>query len=269
MPKFSSLAWGLGTILIANGLTLGCGDGKKDSTDGGKDSSVGKDAAQGLGGSAEAGGSTSAGGPTGGACMGDCRGLGGSGGATSTGGSGDADAGTSTVPACGAFNACGGSIVGTWKLPGKVICGSAGSGATTPSNCPSSVSWADEHQSGTLSFFDDGTYASSVRFQGTETLTYPASCLGSTTCAGLTALTPVDAGVAGSCISDNAGGCVCSYIMDTSTNGQGNYTTSGGRLSVTGNNPAAMDYCVQGNILSMFAVNSISGDQATQEYERQ
>jgi hypothetical protein len=30
-----------------------------------------------------------------------------------------------------------------------------------------------------------------------------------------------------------------------------------------------MDYCVQGNVLTMFAVNSSSGDEATQEYDRQ
>ena len=256
MPKTSSLALGFGTILIANVLTSGCGDGTKAS-------SVGKDAAQSAGDVRETGGSTGSGGAAG------SLSTGGSGGRASTGGSGGADADASTVPACTGFNACGGSLVGTWKLPGKVLCGSAGSGTTTPLSCPSSVSWRDRQEGGTHTFSDSGTYVSSVTFKGTETLTYPASCLGSTTCAGLTALTPVDAGVVGSCLSDNAGGCVCTYIMDTSTNGQGSYTTSGGRLSVTGSTPAAMDYCVQGNILSMFAVNSSSGDEATQEYERQ
>jgi len=262
MPKFPSLAWGLGTIFLATGLTLGCGDGKRDS-------SVGKDAAPSSGGLAEAGGSAGPGGTTGGARTDDGPGPSGSGGVASTDGSGDTGASTSTVPACSGFNACGGSLVGTWKLPGKVLCGSAGPGTTTPLSCPSSVNWAERQESGTLSFFDNGTYASSITFHGTEALTYPASCLGTTTCAELTALTPVDAGVVGSCTKDDAGGCVCNYIMDTSTNGQGTYTTSGGRLSVSGSDPASMDYCVQGNILSMFAVNSVSGDQATQEYERQ
>jgi hypothetical protein len=70
-------------------------------------------------------------------------------------------------------------------------------------------------------------------------------------------------------MEDGTGGCVCTCAMDTTTNGQGTYTTSRGRLSVPGNNPSAMDYCVQGNILLMFAVNATTGDQATQAYERQ
>jgi len=188
----------------------------------------------------------------------------------SVGGSSGADAGLSTLPACTGFNACGGSIVGTWKLPGKVLCGSAGSGTQLPSSCTARNNLAELLQSGTLAFSDSGTWVSSMTFDGTETLTYPASCLsGGATCASRGS-NSADAGMVGSCAENTSGACVCTYTLDNMTMvGQGTYTTSGGRLSVVGSDPSSMDYCVQGNTLTMYAINSTTGDQATQVYERQ
>ena len=54
MPKISSLALGLGTILIVNFLSPSCSDSKKAN-------SVAKDAAQILGDVGETGGNTSSG----------------------------------------------------------------------------------------------------------------------------------------------------------------------------------------------------------------
>ena len=242
MQKMSALALGLGTILIASFLAPGCGGGNGGS----KDSGLSTGGIHGTGGTVGADGSPSVGGSSG------------------------ADAGLSTLPACTGFNACGGSIVGTWKLPGKVLCGSAGAGTQPPSSCTAQNNLADLSQGGTLSFSDSGTWVSSMTFNGTETVTYPASCLsGGATCADRVASNP-DAGMVGSCVENASGVCVCSYTMDNmSLSGQGTYTTSSGRLSVIGSDPSSMDYCVQGNTLTMFAVNSSTGDQATQVYERQ
>jgi hypothetical protein len=238
VQKIAVLALGLQIVLFASFLAPGCGDGTQDS-------SVGKDAGQNPGG------------------------VSGTGGSPGLGGSGGADAGTPTLPACTGFNACGGSIVGTWKLPAKVLCGSIGSGTPPPSSCSANNNLADLLQSGALTFSDGGTWVSSMTFKGTETLTYPASCLtGGATCADRAANNP-DAGMVGSCVENTSGVCVCTYTLDNmSIGGQGTYTTSGGTLSVVGSDPSSMDYCVQGNTLSMYAVNSSTGDSATQVYER-
>jgi len=245
VKMISALALGLGTILIASSLAPGCGDGNGGSSSG-------------TGGWIGSGGMTGAGGTAG------------ADGGPSVGGSSGADAGLSTLPACTGFNACGGSIVGTWKLPGKVLCGSQGPGAPPSSSCTALNNLAELLQSGTLAFSDSGTWVSSMTFNGTETLTYPASCLsGGATCASRAANSP-DAGMVGACIENTSGQCVCTYTLDNMTmGGQGTYTTSGGKLSVVGSDPSSMDYCVQGNALSMYAVNSTTGDQATQVYERQ
>jgi hypothetical protein len=249
--KVAALALGIPVVLVASLLASGCGSGTSDSSRG-KDGGVGAGGVSGTGGSPVLGGS--AGGGTTGA---DAE--------TSVG-----DAGASIPPACTGFSACGGSIVGTWKLPGKVLCGSAGSGTPPASNCYAANNLGDLLQSGTLTFSTDGTWVSSMTFAGTETLTYSASCLsGGTTCAERGA-NVTDAGMVGSCVENASGVCVCTYTLDKmSLSGHGTYTTSAGRLSVVGSDPSSMDYCIQGNTLSMFAVNSSTGDSATQLYERQ
>ena len=264
MQKISAFVLGLGTILSAGFLAPGCGGGNEGSKDsglstGGIDGTGGSPALGGVAGGTSTGGNSGSGGVTG---------TGGT--AAADGGPSGVDAGTSTVPACAGFNACGGSIVGTWKLPGKVLCGSAGSGTHPPSSCTASNNLADMTQSGTLTFSDSGTWVSAITFNGTETVTYPASCLdGGATCADRAATTP-DAGMVGSCVENTSGLCVCTYTLDNMTlGGQGTYTTAGGRLSVVGSDPSSMNYCVQGNTLSWYAVNSSTGDEATQVYERQ
>jgi hypothetical protein len=271
MQKIAVLALGLPIILVASWLAPGCGDGNGSS--GGKDSGLSAGGVNGTGGSPGLGGSTSSESTGGRIGSGGMIGVGGTAGtdaATNAGGSGGADAGTTALPACTGFNACGGSIVGTWKLPAKVLCGSAGSATPPPSSCSANNNLGDLLQSGTLTFSDSGTWVSSMTFKGTETLTYPASCLsGGATCADRAANNP-DAGMVGSCVENTSGICACAYTLDDmSIGGQGTYTTSGGTLSVVGSDPSSMDYCVQSNSLSMYAVNSSTGDSATQVYERQ
>jgi hypothetical protein len=266
VQKIALLTFALPIVLVVSFLAPGCSDGSGGS-------SVGKDSGLSTGGIDGTGGSPGLGGSTGSASTGGVTGAGGiaaTDAATSVRDSREADAGLPTLPACTGFNACGGSIVGTWKLPAKVLCGSAGSATAVPSSCSPNNNLADLLQSGTLTFTDSGTWISSMIFKGTETLTYPASCLGGgATCADRAANLP-DAGMVGSCVENTSGLCVCTYDLDnTPISGQGTYTTSGGRLSVVGSDPSSMDYCVQGNTLSMYAVNSSTGDSATQVYQRQ
>jgi len=244
----SALALGFGTIIVSF-LAPGCGGGSGSG-------SAGKDAGQSEGGVSGAGGLTGTGGSAG------------AGGSSSDSGSIVVDASTSPLPACTDFNACSGSIVGTWKLPGKVLCGSKGTATPPPSGCTTSNNLADLEQTGTLMFSTDGTWVSTITFKGTETLSYPATCLSGGTCAGQADSLP-DAGMVGSCVENSAGLCVCTYTLDMTSTGHGTYTTSAGKLSVVGNTPSALDYCVQGNTLSMYAISSSTGDQATQIYERQ
>jgi hypothetical protein len=272
VQKIAVLALELGTILVSSFLAPGCGDGNGGSS-GGKDAGLSTGGIDGTGGSPGLGGSpgsASTGGRIGSGGMTGVGGMVGTDAATSVSDSGGVDAGTPSLPACTGFNACGKSIVGTWKLPAKVLCGSKGSATPPPSSCSADNNLADLLQSGTLTFSASGTWVSSMTFKGTETLTYPTSCLsGGATCADRAANNP-DAGMVGSCVENTSGVCVCTYALDNmSIGGQGTYTTSGGTLSVVGSDPSSMDYCVQGNTLSMYAVNSSTGDSATQVYERQ
>jgi len=265
MKMIRALGLGIDVTVIAAFLAAGCGGGSGSGL-------KGKDAGQSEGGVSGAGGSLALGGAAGGSSTGGGGGVG-TGGSTGAGGligtdGGVVDANTSPVPACTSFNACGGSIVGTWKLPGKVLCGSKGTATPPPSGCMTINNLADLEQTGTLMFSADGTWVSNITFRGTETLSYPVSCLSGGTCAGQSATLP-DAGMVGSCVENGAGLCVCTYTLDMSASGHGTYTTSAGKLSVVGSTPSAMDYCVQGNTLSMNAVDSNTGDQATQIYDRQ
>jgi hypothetical protein len=258
MARSSFFAARLAAILTTGLLALGCGDGKggTNNTDGGPGTGGGSG-----GGSQGSGGMSG----TGGMAVG--------GGKTSTGGSSGTGGSTATV--CPAFDACGGPVVGTWKLPPDVICGDMTAGTTAPSSCPGYSATEDLQQSGTFTLSSSGAFNSTTVVKGTENFTYPLSCLGSLTCAELTTemIASADPGATGSCVENTSNACACSFTFSQTTSQQGTYTTTGGKMTETTqgsiSSPDTADYCVQGNTLMMHFTDPASGNSATYAYTRQ
>jgi len=173
--------------------------------------------------------------------------------------------GGSKSSACNQVGACGGSVVGTWKVTGS--CLNAGGNAAMASgismSCPNaSVGNANVSQTGSVTYKADMTFTATTTISGSVSVVLPASCLtqmGVTiTCDQLNQVfksVGSSAGAAGSSggglpdihCSSSGGGCACttSIPMQTSTT-SGTYSTSGSLLTENG---SISDYCVQGDKL--------------------
>lgn len=185
--------------------------------------------------------------------------------------------GSSTSSSCGSFTACGGSVVGTWKISnlcmGQADAGVSNGDASACSGTPTNVSAT---YGGTLTFASDGTYTVSLTTAGSASFTYSSSCLSSMgmTCTQidslLKSLGTSDAGVSGSCASASSGGCACSETLNSTMSPEtGNYTTSGSTITMqsststsTSTTADLSDYCVQGNTLMIRASSTTSGQSA-------
>jgi hypothetical protein len=185
---------------------------------------------------------------------------------------------------CDPFTACGGSIVGTWRLVSN--CGSV---STSP--CPSTerIAFKSSVQS-TYTFASDGTFTFAASGDLTEALRYPLACLSGITDAGIPQacadiesrfVTPTQTGDAGaqtvvvksaSCAAAANDSCACMAVLGSTGGAQmtsGSYTTSGNQLTLAGSGPdggvrdagadSVWEYCVSGNTLTLHTSSS-SGD---------
>ena len=178
---------------------------------------------------------------------------------------------------CDSFTACGGNIVGTWRVVS--VCGSISS----PAACPSEKITAHTiHTMTTYTFAGDGTFTATASGVATEELRYPLACLGAITDAGIPQactdyerayMAATQAGDAGtqpvevtgvSCAAAGSQTCACTLVV-TYTVPQvisGSYTASGNQLTLAGS-PAdggvpddpASAYCVSGNTLTIHSVS--------------
>lgn len=181
---------------------------------------------------------------------------------------------------CDPFTACGGDIVGTWRVVSS--CGSISSPA-----CPSSerITAQSSAPQTSYTFAGDGTFSLTASGDLTEALRYPLACLGAITDAGipqacadierafLTAQTG-DAGTqtvevtSASCAAAANETCACTAVIRYGgpQTTPGSYTTSGSQLTLVvsasdggvrdaGADPVG-EYCVSGNSLTLHFVNS-------------
>ncbi len=278
MHRPSILALGLGALLATCFLGSGCDDTKKSGI-------MAPDGGQGAGGAIWAGGGQGAGAISG---MGGMLGMGGTlgiggmlgmggmsgmGGSTNPGGTNGTGGATGTL--CTTFNACGGSVVGTWVAPGKRVCGPTAPTTTTLPTCPGYSATVDFQTSGTITFNAGGTYASATVAKGNESFIYPLSCLPGFTCDELVTQmsASADPGSTVSCQDNGAGACVCSASFSQTKNELGSYSTTGGKLTITPDDsssaPETMDYCVQGNAMTMQTTDTSSGDTWQTTFPRQ
>jgi hypothetical protein len=155
---------------------------------------------------------------------------------------------------CAMVNACGGDIVGEWRITSsclKVSGTFALDGCTQPATVSGSV-----HITGTASYRADLTYTTTGTLTGSESVLYPAACLSAigVTCADLNQSVN-SGGATGSCASSSDGGCRCNFtIPPDASDDTGTYSTSGGTLITTpsGSPPDSPGgYCVQGSRLDM------------------
>jgi hypothetical protein len=215
------------------------------------------------------------------ACGSSAKNTGGTGGS----GGGGGGAGTNVDAAvngisCDPFAACGGNIVGTWRLVSS--CGSVSSWP-----CPSSdrIAVKSSVTQEAYTFASNGTFSVAASGDLTETLVYPPACLGGITDAGISQacadiesafLTRTgDAGTqmvvvkSASCSAAANDACVCNAVL-TTTGSQiatsGSYTTSGNQVTLIASasdggvrdagTDAAWEYCVSGNTLTLHTVSS-------------
>jgi hypothetical protein len=148
------------------------------------------------------------------------------------------------------FAACGGDVVGTWKVD-KTCFG----GTTSPltAQCPSATFQISETLDGTVEFTSDGMFTQNVDSSFVEDFTLPASCLQGASCAQLQSnFNRTDgAGVryTGTC-TDASGGCSCHVTATQSPRSQSAaYSVSGSTLTVGGQ---PVPYCVHGSGLLLY-----------------
>jgi hypothetical protein len=186
------------------------------------------------------GGKTGTGGTGGGRAGSGGAGGSGSGGGGSTGG---ADGGVN----CNAVTtACGGNVVGTWRITQTCLSVSRDLSST----CPGATAIYDYTLGGTATYNTDGTYSSAGTVSALVHEHFPSGCMPfGFTCAQL-GQTAMDAGTGG-CATDSQGGCNCDGVTPvTSGAATGTYKASGGTLTTMHDGTTSLaSYCVQGNLL--------------------
>lgn len=186
------------------------------------------------------------------------------------------------VISCDPFTACGGDLVGTWRLVSS--CGSVSSSPCPPSE---RISFKSSVTQATYTFASDGTFTFAASGDLTEALRYPVACLSGITDAGTPQacadierafLTTTQTGDAGtptvvvksvSCSTAANDSCACTAVL-TSPSAQttGSYTTSDNQLTLAGSAldggvrdagaDSVWEYCVSGNTLTLHSSSSSS-----------
>jgi hypothetical protein len=156
---------------------------------------------------------------------------------------------------CGNTAACGGDLVGTWKVTSSCVTINA---TMFDDMCPTaSVRTSDVSVKGSMTFNADLTYTSTATLMGKAVITLPASCLtgpgGTVTCAQLNALFALDPSTAGvTCVGTSS--CTCTGpLSDAPSNETGTYTTTAAGIltqTATGGTPEESAYCVKGTTLT-------------------
>src|SRR5262245_32072604 len=133
---------------------------------------------------------------------------------------------------CVAVSACGGNIVGSWRVTQSCVTATQDLGNI----CPGATAEIEFVIGGTVTYNADGTY-STMATGGNATYHehFPSGCMPfGQTCDQL-GQALVDAGTmtSSSCSTDAAGGCNCDgTVPETTTNQTGTYSTSGGTLTL-------------------------------------
>jgi hypothetical protein len=177
-------------------------------------------------------------------------GGGGRGGSGPTGGAGGQAGGAGTGGACVPVAACGGDVVGTWRVVSSCLTATK----DLSSVCAGASADVAYAITGSVTYDADGTYTPSLAATTTVHEHYPAGCAPfGLTCDQLGRVA-MDAGppvMSAGCTTDATGACTCaSVVAATVDNTPGTYTASGTTLaSVQGSTTSTSMYCVQAGLL--------------------
>jgi hypothetical protein len=172
---------------------------------------------------------------------------GGAGTSGSTGGAGGAGGGNAS---CATVPACGGDLVGTWRVTGSCLTATK----DLSSVCAGASATIAYMISGTLTYNADQTYSQALAATAMVHEHYPSGCMPfGLTCAQLgqavaDAAAPVSAAA---CSTDASGACNCDSLTTATVNNMpGTYSTSGDTLTtVQGSTTSTTAYCVMGGVL--------------------
>jgi hypothetical protein len=163
--------------------------------------------------------------------------------------------GGSDGASCGNTAACGGDVVGTWKITSSCVKADM---TDFTADCPTAtVSSSGLQITGTITYNADKTYTSMATISGKVAVTLPASCLSmggvTVTCAQLQQLLNTDPSTPTTCTGSSSCTCTVTQMNQTSTENGTYTTTAAGLLTQTaaGNTtPDESDYCVKGTSMT-------------------
>ena len=169
---------------------------------------------------------------------------------------GCSSSGSSSTSNCGKVAACGGNVVGTWKIIDA--CTTSSTPTMPNTSCPGETLQVTGFQaSGTLTINTDMTYTTSTSTTASLQLVEPVSCLMGGTCSQLSmSLSSSDGGTSGSCTTSGAN-CNCTGTFGGgATTEMGAYTVSGTTITTTPANGTSTtnSYCVQGTMLHIISL---------------
>jgi hypothetical protein len=181
----------------------------------------------------------------------------GGGGSGASGQAGNTGAGGAS---CVSVPACGGNIVGTWRVTQSCVTATKDLSST----CPGATTEITFVVAGTITYNADGTYVSTpVANPATVHEYFPAGCMPFGLSCDQLGQSSFDAGgmTSGACSMDATGACICDgTIPTTATGDSGTYSTSGGTLTLMKDGgTSSSSYCVQGNLLYEMAGASDGG----------
>jgi non-reducing end alpha-L-arabinofuranosidase len=193
--------------------------------------------------------------------------TGGSSGSSATGGaSGGAPAGG--APTCAAKAACGGDVVGTWKVASSCLSVSGEFDLRPFGSCEHVATTGTRTVTGTVTLRADSTWSDDTVTTGADTMTLGPECLmvSSTpvTCDGIAELFTAYGYKTATCTPAN-GGCSCSTTVEQkgsiglvsgSPTKSGNYKTTGGELAITGDSDGKYQYCASADSITLMPVST-------------
>lgn len=152
--------------------------------------------------------------------------------------------------ACGTVAACGGELLGTWRVTKSCLTETE----DLSKACPGASATVDFAFGGTVTYNADLTYTANVLGGGTTHYHYPSACLpGGASCDGWgQTLMLVGMYTSVTCTTDSGGACNCDALTASSAHdATGTYATSGtGTLTTVHEGAVSGDsYCVSGNVM--------------------
>jgi hypothetical protein len=157
--------------------------------------------------------------------------------------------------ACGLADACGGDVVGTWKISTFCV-----SNAASPfgASCPSGTDDVSVSGDETFDVRADGTVSTTTNISVNSAIHVPTSCLGGIDCTALQSQLAAQGQGTVTCTASPTG-CDCQQALPVAVTGSGTYTTSGSTFTVstTGGSPQSYSYCVRGSTLQLYTAQSV------------